>query len=77
VKGRKPDSTVGELKARGVTIANATNGEAKAALIRLDGKNGPEYRGAFANFFAIMTYNPSQMYAMAVSELSQEIAKLR
>ncbi|WP_111747914.1 lytic murein transglycosylase B [Salinisphaera orenii] len=49
--------------------------DARVALMRLNGKNGREYWLAQHNFFVITTYNHSDLYAMAVHQLSQAIAK--
>lgn len=77
VSGRKPDSTANKLKAAGVKLQYTSQDNPPVGLIRLNGASGIEYRGAFKNFFAIMTYNPSKLYAMAVYELSQEIGRNR
>jgi membrane-bound lytic murein transglycosylase B len=38
------------------------------------GRDGPEYRVGFNNFYVITRYNRSPMYAMAVYDLGQAIA---
>jgi membrane-bound lytic murein transglycosylase B len=47
------------------------------SLIRLDGEAGDEYWLGLHNFYVITRYNPSNLYAMAVYQLSQEIARAR
>ena len=42
-------------------------------LVVLQGKNGPEYRVGFNNFYVITRYNRSTMYAMAVHDLGHAI----
>jgi membrane-bound lytic murein transglycosylase B len=55
-------------------VPQAPVGGAQAAmLLELQGQEGPEYWLGFANFYAITRYNHSQLYAMAVYQLSQEI----
>jgi membrane-bound lytic murein transglycosylase B len=66
--------TVGSLRARGVRFETALPAEAPAVLVRLDGRDGPEYRVGFTNFHAITRYNRSQLYASAVSDLADAIA---
>ncbi|KAA6187498.1 lytic murein transglycosylase B [Thiohalocapsa marina] len=46
----------------------------RATLIELDG-DGPEYWLGFDNFYAITRYNHSNLYAMAVLQLSRAIAQ--
>lgn len=74
-KGRKPDFDAPKLAEAGVKIANQPQHTGKVGLIGLDAAGGRAYRAAFSNFFSIMRYNPSQLYAMAVFELSQEIER--
>lgn len=66
--------TVGSLKARGVRFDTALPAEAPAVLLQLAGRDGPEYRVGFTNFYAITRYNRSQFYASAVSDLADAIA---
>lgn len=50
--------------------------DTKVSLIRLDGDNGHEYWIGFNNFYVITRYNRSNLYAMAVYQLSQTILAL-
>lgn len=47
----------------------------KLKLIELEGKKGKEYWVVFPDFDVIKSYNPSNLYAMAVFQLSREILK--
>ncbi|ALA23864.1 lytic murein transglycosylase [Piscirickettsia salmonis] len=75
--GIEPKYTVTELAKFGIQSQEKVDPSLKAALIELDGKNGPEYWLAFQDFYAITRYNHSQKYAMAVYDLSQDIAHYR
>jgi len=66
--------TVGSLRARGVRFDTVLGADAPAVLLQLAGRNGPEYRVGFTNFYAITRYNRSQLYASAVSDLADAIA---
>jgi membrane-bound lytic murein transglycosylase B len=74
----RPETTLARLAAVGVepapgTLAPAPAADARAALLELDGDE-PEYWLGFGNFYAITRYNHSNLYAMAVFQLSREIA---
>lgn len=67
---RRPKSTVGELRARGIDVDVDMEPGARAGVVHLDGEDGDLYRVVFNNFYVLMRYNPSVLYAMAVHELS-------
>jgi len=46
-----------------------------AIAIGLEGEQGDEYWVGLHNFYVITRYNHSALYAMAVYQLSQEIAE--
>jgi len=73
-KRAAPKLVTTELAARGVKFDSQGASE-KAALLSLTEKNGKRYFVGFRNFYAITRYNPSVNYAMAVTELSEEIAR--
>lgn len=66
--------TVGSLKARGVRFDTVLPPDAPAVLLQFAGRDGPEHRVGFTNFYAITRYNRSQLYASAVSDLADAIA---
>ena len=72
-KGYKPSLTRAELSAAGVSLQALPNGQDNIAIISLTQKKGEEYWLARQNFYAITRYNHSRMYAMAVTQLAQEI----
>ena len=67
------NDTVASLKAKGVVFSTCMPDSSPAVLITLQGKNGPEYRVGFNNFYVITRYNRSPMYAAAVFELGQAV----
>lgn len=69
----KPSSTVGDMKALGVTVDAMLADEANVSPMLLNGKNGEEYWFGLQNFYAITRYNHSKLYAMAVFQLSERL----
>lgn len=72
-KGLKPHTSLAKLQQKGITIHDAFDGQQKAALIELTRKNSKEYWVGLQNFYVITRYNHSELYAMAVYQLSREI----
>jgi membrane-bound lytic murein transglycosylase B len=70
-----PQSTVTTLSTDGVVFDTDQPGDSKAALLAYAGTGGPEYWVGFDNFFVITRYNRSAMYALAVYQLGQEVAR--
>jgi membrane-bound lytic murein transglycosylase B len=74
--GLNPGFTLGELAAAGVRVAtDGLPADTPCSLFDLDEENGPAYWAGLQNFFAITRYNRSELYAMAVYQLSREIAQ--
>ncbi len=74
-KKLKPHTTIAEFRKQGVTTKKAYADDVKATLITLEGKTGTEYWLGLKNFYVITRYNHSALYAMAVHDLSQELAE--
>jgi membrane-bound lytic murein transglycosylase B len=74
-KLEKPRYTVDQLRQGGVTPLSAVNADEPAMLFGLRGTAGMEYWLGFKNFYVITRYNHSELYAMAVYQLSQEIRR--
>ena len=68
------NETVQSLRDKGVKFETREPADAPALLIVAAGKEGPEYRVGFNNFYAITRYNRSTMYSMAVYDLGQSVA---
>ena len=75
-KRAKPKLTLADLRKAGVQFDD-TGASNKVALLKLQNENGNRYFVGFTNFYAITRYNPSVNYAMAVTELSNQIAAKR
>ncbi len=71
--GLKPDLDSSELETLGIKSDNAYATDEKLKLLQFVQESGPEYWLARHNFYVITRYNHSQLYAMAVYQLAQEI----
>lgn len=72
--GLEAKYSLAELGEKGYRPAEALGHDLKATLVTLEGSDGTEHWLGFQNFYAITRYNRSPMYAMAVHQLSREIA---
>ncbi len=68
-----PKDSVASLQAEGIAPEAPVSGTQAAMLLEYQGRDGPEYWLGFDNFYVITRYNHSQLYAMAVYQLSQAI----
>ena len=69
----KPYYNMSQLKKMGIDIANG-KADDKAALLKFEQKDSDDYWLGLKNFYVITRYNHSPLYAMAVYQLSEEIA---
>ncbi len=80
-KGMKPKVKMMDIGKYGVTTKAVFPPNAKASLIELEQKDGEkevkEYWLGMSNFYSITRYNHSNLYAMAVYQLSEEIKAKR
>ncbi|TCI02955.1 lytic murein transglycosylase B [Corallincola luteus] len=75
-KALKPRHQPAELASHGVELPKTTL-PAPVKLLKFELEEGHEYWIALHNFYVITRYNHSPLYAMAVYQLSQEIAKAK
>jgi len=75
--GIRPGLSATQLEQKGVTAERPLRYGESAALMLFEGDHGREYWLGLDNFYVITRYNRSQNYAMAVWQLSQEIAAAR
>ncbi len=75
--GMKPSIPVSDLKKSGISVDKALNGDELASLVRLQLEGDHEHWLGLNNFYTITRYNHSNLYAMAVYQLSREILALR
>ena len=71
----KPYVTIDQLKKQGVKIDSSLDGKQLVSLMKFKGKHGDEYWLALKNFYVITRYNHSELYAMAVFQLSEKLKK--
>lgn len=76
-KGLQPHMKAGDLAQYGVRTDSPIAADTQVALIELEGAEGLEHWVVFNNFYVITRYNRSPLYAMAVHQLSEEIAARR
>jgi len=74
----KPDITVKQLKQQGValkskSLADELDDNQLVSLLKFEGKEGDEYWLGLKNFYVITRYNHSELYAMAVFQLSEKL----
>ncbi|GAB1255964.1 lytic murein transglycosylase B [Aurantivibrio plasticivorans] len=67
--------SVTELESLGYTAVNQVDGELDALVMKHQGEAGTEFWMGFKNFEVITRYNRSQLYALAVYQLSEELRK--
>jgi membrane-bound lytic murein transglycosylase B len=75
--GLKPSLDLAQWRMRGVEAMNEAPATLTAALFRLDLVGGAEYWLGLDNFYALLQYNRSRNYAMAVHDLAREITRER
>ena len=75
--GMKPSIPLSRLFESGISTDGKLGDDAKSSLIRLEGEKGDEYWLGLHNFYVITRYNHSNLYAMAVYQLSQRILEQR
>jgi len=71
--GMKPALSVGQMRKAGIIVDPRIAPETRSSLVELKRSTGQEYWAGLDNFYVITRYNHSNMYAMAVYQLSQEI----
>jgi membrane-bound lytic murein transglycosylase B len=75
--GLKPSLTLDQWRMRGAETLTAQPPRLSASLFTIDLLGGTEFWFGFDNFYALLQYNHRRNYAMAVHELSIEIARER
>ncbi|KPJ93713.1 MAG: hypothetical protein AMJ53_06720 [Gammaproteobacteria bacterium SG8_11] len=76
-KGIRPHTQLGDMLKKGIKITDDFPTDEKAALIELETQDGHEHWVGMDNFYVITRYNHSQLYAMAVYQLSKAIKEKR
>lgn len=75
--GMKPSLKIGALRRDGLNISAALDDGLVTSLIELETRSGKEHWLGLHNFYVITRYNHSNLYAMAVYQLSREILALQ
>lgn len=76
-RAAQPDTPLSALKQTGITTPSSLDENTLAKIIQLKGAEGDEFWLGMHNFYVITRYNHSNLYAMAVYQLSQEILALK
>jgi membrane-bound lytic murein transglycosylase B len=71
--GAPPAAPVEQFTAAGYAPSETVDPGLPASLLTLQGDQGDEYWLTFQNFYVITRYNKSPRYAMAVTQLAQQI----
>jgi len=74
--GAEPRISLKHLARYGILPASRIDDRTLAALITLQGEDGPIHRLGYNNFYVLTRYNRSTNYSMAVVELGDAIRKL-
>lgn len=72
-EGLKPSVKYSSLSSNGYTAVGDIKADTKVLPMRLQGVHGAEFWLGLDNFYVITRYNRSQMYSLAVHQLSQAI----
>lgn len=75
--GPQPLLPLARLEQYGVSAPGVRDTILPAALVRLEGEDGPRYLVGFRNFYVLTRYNRSVRYAAAVFELSEWLREER
>lgn len=76
-KGLKPVMPWSELQAMAVTAEQEITADEKIKVLAFQQQKGEDLWAGLHNFYVITRYNHSQLYGMAVYQLSQEIYNLK
>ena len=71
----KPSMTIAGARLAGLTVSTDLKDTTEVSPMKLQGKAGNEYFLGLKNFYVITRYNHSRLYAMAVFQLSQQLAQ--
>lgn len=76
-EGLKPSIPLRQLLQAGIQVPGPVSGDKLTSLFVLEQEDGPQVWVGFRNFYALIRYNPSPLYAMAVYQLAEAIKAQR
>ncbi|QLF94243.1 lytic murein transglycosylase B [Pseudomonas sp. ABC1] len=76
-QGLEPSLNAAQLRELGWKPATPIADDTKVTAFRLEGADGDEFWIGLPNFYVITRYNRSVMYALAVNQLADALAKAR